>query len=184
MPTLSTSSTRRTLADTASAPARIASATGAGAAAAIKPFLRRWMAAGMLLAAALLATLYIANAIAVNSLLADITSLEGERDAVRRENEKLRSELLRLMSVDRVTASAGKFGLVLPPVPPQSLGSAAAPQSRASAPATDVPASDESVADESAADEQAGNRAQDEAAGSGSAGTAGDAEPTGSRAAR
>lgn len=93
----------------------------------VRPFLRRWMTAGLLLAAAVLATLYIANAIAVDNLLVDITSLERERDVALSENEKLRAELLRLMSVERVTTLAGeRLGLVLPARPPQDLTSGAA----------------------------------------------------------
>lgn len=76
----------------------------------------------MLLGAATLATLYIANAIAVNDLLGDITSLEHERDLAQTENEKLRAELLRLMSVERVTTlGRDRLGLVQPAQPPQEL---------------------------------------------------------------
>ncbi len=76
----------------------------------------------MLLGAATLATLYIANAIAVNDLLGDITSLEHERDLAQTENEKLRAELLRMMSVERVTTlGRDRLGLVQPAQPPQEL---------------------------------------------------------------
>ncbi len=92
----------------------------------IRPFLRRWLTAGMLLAASLLAVLYISNAIAVNELTTTIASLEQERDVVRGENEKLRAELLRLMSVERVsTIAAGRLGMVQPLRPPQALAPAA-----------------------------------------------------------
>jgi len=88
----------------------------------VRPFLRRWTAAAMLLVAAGLAVLYISNAIAVNSLMTDITSIERERDAARNENERLRAELLRLMSVERVTSIAsGKLGMVQPARPPVTL---------------------------------------------------------------
>jgi cell division protein FtsL len=76
----------------------------------------------MLLLAAGLAVLYISNAIAVNSLMADITSIERECDAARNENERLRAELLRLMSVERVTSIASqKLGMVQPATPPVTL---------------------------------------------------------------
>jgi cell division protein FtsL len=76
----------------------------------------------MLLVAAALAVLYIANAIAVNDLLTDITSLERERDVVRAENERLRAELLRLMSVERISSVASeKLGMVQPAQPPVGL---------------------------------------------------------------
>lgn len=89
----------------------------------IRPFLRRWLAAMMLLGAALLAVLYISNAIAVNDLLASISSLEHDRDVARADNEKLRAELLRLMSVERVTSLAGaRLGMVQPVQPPQMMG--------------------------------------------------------------
>ena len=89
----------------------------------IRPFLRRWLAASMLLGAALLAVLYISNAIAVNDLLADIASLEHDRDIARADNEKLRAELLRLMSVERVTSlAATRLGMVQPAQPPQMMG--------------------------------------------------------------
>jgi len=79
----------------------------------------------MLLGAALLATLYISNAIAVNDLLANIASLEHERDMARVDNEKLRAELLRLMSVERVTTLASsRLGMVQPAQPPQMMGAA------------------------------------------------------------
>lgn len=91
-----------------------------------RPFLRRWLTAGMLLAAALLAILYIANAIAVNDLTGTIASLEHEQDVVRRENEKLRAELLRLMSVERVTSiAADRLGMVQPARAPLALTPAA-----------------------------------------------------------
>lgn len=91
----------------------------------VRPFLRRWLAAMMLLGAALLATLYISNAIAVNDLLANIASLEHERDMARVDNEKLRAELLRLMSVERVTTLASsRLGMVQPAQPPQMMGAA------------------------------------------------------------
>lgn len=86
----------------------------------------------MLLGAAMLATLYIANAIAVNDLLGDITSLEHERDLAQTENEKLRAELLRLMSVERVTTlGRDRLGLVQPAQPPQELLPSSAPRSAA-----------------------------------------------------
>lgn len=82
----------------------------------------------MLLGAALLAVLYISNAIAVNDLLANISSLEHDRDVARADNEKLRAELLRLMSVERVTSlAAGRLGMVQPAQPPQMMG--ASPES-------------------------------------------------------
>ena len=88
----------------------------------VRPFLRRWVTAAMLLAGAVLATLYISNAIAVNDLLASIASLEHDRDVARGENEKLRAELLKLMAVERVTSIAsGQLGMVQPIQPPQSI---------------------------------------------------------------
>jgi cell division protein FtsL len=85
-------------------------------------FIRRWITAGMLLVAAALAVVYVSNAIAVNKLLSEITSLERERDAVRGDNERLRAELLRLMSVERVTTLAtDQLGMVQPAHPPIAL---------------------------------------------------------------
>jgi cell division protein FtsL len=76
----------------------------------------------MLLVAATLAVIYVSNAIAVNDLLAEITSLERERDGVRSDNERLRAELLRLMSVERVTSiAADKLGMTQPAYPPVAL---------------------------------------------------------------
>ncbi len=86
-----------------------------------KRLFRRWFAAGVLLVAAVLAVLYVSNAIAVNDLLEDITSLEADHREVLRENEQLRAELYRLMSVERVTAAAQKLGLVQPDQPPTAL---------------------------------------------------------------
>ena len=84
---------------------------------------RRWLTALMLFVAAGLAVAYIANAIAVNNLVASIASLEREREGVRSDNEQLRGELLRMMSVERVTALAsGQLGLVSPQRPPIALG--------------------------------------------------------------
>lgn len=84
---------------------------------------RRWLTAAMLFVAASLAVAYIANAIAVNNLVDAIGSLERERDAVRSDNERLRGELLRMMSVERVTAQASKqLGLISPQRPPVALG--------------------------------------------------------------
>ncbi|HVZ37745.1 MAG TPA: FtsL-like putative cell division protein [Candidatus Kapabacteria bacterium] len=104
----------------------------------VRPFLRRWVTAAMLFAAAVLATLYIANAIAVNDLLGTISSLETEHDAVRNDNAQLRAELLRLMSVDRVTSLASsRLGMVQPAMPPQELGMQA---SATQASATQTPA--------------------------------------------
>jgi hypothetical protein len=83
---------------------------------------RRWLTALMLFVAAALAVAYIANAIAVNNLVGSIASLEREREGVRSENERLRGELLRMMSVERVTALAsGPLGLVSPQRPPIAL---------------------------------------------------------------
>jgi hypothetical protein len=94
---------------------------------AVRPFLRRWLAASMLLGSALLAVLYISNAIAVNDLMSDIASLEHDRDIARADNEKLRAEMLRLMSVERVTSLASsRLGMVQPAQPPQMMGMAAA----------------------------------------------------------
>jgi len=88
----------------------------------------------MLLAGAVLATLYISNAIAVNDLMANIASLEHDRDLARGENEKLRAELLKLMAVERVTSIAsGQLGMVQPIQPPQSI----APDARSEASARD-----------------------------------------------
>jgi hypothetical protein len=83
---------------------------------------RRWLTAAMLFVAAALAVAYIANAIAVNGLVAEIASIDRERDEVRAENERLRGELLRMMSVERVTAQAGRqLGLISPERPPIAL---------------------------------------------------------------
>jgi cell division protein FtsL len=90
---------------------------------AVRPFLRRWMAAMLLLVASTLAVLYISNSIAVDDLLADIASLEHDRDQARGDNEKLRAELLRLMAVDRVTSlAASRLGMTQPAQPPLMIG--------------------------------------------------------------
>lgn len=82
-------------------------------------FVRRWFAAGTLLLASGLIVLYVANSIAINNLMADITSLERERDLTRNENEKLRADLLKLMAVERVSNLAqGKLGMMQPTAPP------------------------------------------------------------------
>lgn len=86
-----------------------------------RPLLRRWGAAAAILLTAGLAVLFVANSIAVNELLSSITSVEAERDAARQENERLRAELLRLMSVERVTEQALGMGLIQPEAPPISL---------------------------------------------------------------
>lgn len=78
----------------------------------------------MLLVSSVIAVLYIANAIAVNDLMIDITSLQRERDVVLRNNEQLRAELLRLMSVDRITGIArDRLGMIMPARPPLSIPS-------------------------------------------------------------
>ncbi len=88
----------------------------------MRPLLRRWTTAGMLLVAATLAVLYISNAIAINNLMSDITSLEHERDQILGENEGFRADLLRLMSVDRIAGIAtSKLGMVQPGRPPQPI---------------------------------------------------------------
>lgn len=85
----------------------------------------------MLFVAASLAVAYIANAIAVNNIVASIASLEKEREGVRSENERLRGELLRMMSVERVTAQATeRIGLVSPQRPPVALSPLAGAASR------------------------------------------------------
>ncbi|MBS1911847.1 MAG: hypothetical protein JST22_07660 [Bacteroidetes bacterium] len=130
MPTFSTSTTGRTMARGAvgeayGEPLRSTAAAGEPVpeGGVVRPFLRRWVTAAMLFVAAVLATLYIANAIAVNDLLGTISSLETEHDAVRNDNAQLRAELLRLMSVDRVTSLASsRLGMVQPAMPPQELG--------------------------------------------------------------
>jgi cell division protein FtsL len=86
----------------------------------VRPALRRWTAVAMLLVASTLAVLYVANAIAVNDLMVDITSLERERESVLRTNEALRAELNRLTSVDRITAiAAHDLHMVMPAQPPR-----------------------------------------------------------------
>jgi hypothetical protein len=93
----------------------------------------------MLLAAAVLATLYISNAIAVNDLMVSIASLEHDRDAARANNEKVRAELLKLMAVERVTSiAAGRLGMVQPVQPPLALS----PGTRAELPAAGIPRRD------------------------------------------
>ncbi len=87
-----------------------------------RPFIRRWLTAGMLMVASIIVILYVSNAIAVNDLLGRITSIEQERDGIRRENERLRAELLRLMSVRRVTTLATeRLGMVQPARPPVAI---------------------------------------------------------------
>jgi cell division protein FtsB len=83
---------------------------------------RRWSTAALLLVAAILVAAYVANAIAVNSIVASIASLQKERDAVRADNERQRAELLRLTSVERITELAEhRLGLVQPTMPPIAL---------------------------------------------------------------
>ncbi|MCE2503726.1 MAG: hypothetical protein J4G05_06680 [Chlorobi bacterium] len=86
-----------------------------------RSFLSRWSAAGLILVAAALAVLFVANAIHVNELLRGVTSVEAERDAVKRENEGLRAELTRLMSVDQITERATGIGMIQPEKPPKAL---------------------------------------------------------------
>lgn len=86
-----------------------------------RSLLRRWTAAALILGTAVLAVLFVANAIKVNELLGSITSVEGEIESVRRNNEQLRAELLRLMSVEQITDRAEKLGMVHPDVPPAPL---------------------------------------------------------------
>jgi cell division protein FtsL len=74
-------------------------------------------------AASLLTVGFVANAIKVNQLLDSITSVESEISTVTRENERLRSELNRLQSVDDITRKADALGLMEPTVPPVSLSS-------------------------------------------------------------
>lgn len=132
-PTISTRrSTRARVAPAAARPAEPALPLPAGKGK-VRPFLRRWLTAGMLLGASLLAIFYISNAIAVNDLTATISSLEHEGDVVRRENEKLRAEMLRLMSVERVTSlAAERLGMVQPARPPLALTPAARMEAMAS----------------------------------------------------
>lgn len=85
-------------------------------------FVRRWLAAAMMLVAALLALFFVANAIAVNELMENVTRLEAERNAERRQNEGLRSELTRLTSVDRIVEAAAAIGMVEPERPPRTIG--------------------------------------------------------------
>ena len=84
-------------------------------------FLRRWSAAGLILLASVLAVLFVANAIYVNELLRGVTSLEAERDVIKRENEGLRAELTRLTSVEQITERAVKIGMIQPEKPPVGL---------------------------------------------------------------
>jgi len=84
-------------------------------------FLRRWFAAGTILVTALLAVLFVANAIKVNELLGSITSVESELDDVKRNNERLRAELLRLMSVEQITRRGKEIGMIQPDLPPVPL---------------------------------------------------------------
>ena len=86
-----------------------------------RSLLRRWTAAALILGTAVLAVLFVANAIKVNELLGSITSVEGEIESVRRSNEQLRAELLRLMSVEQITDRAEELGMVHPDVPPAPL---------------------------------------------------------------
>jgi hypothetical protein len=83
--------------------------------------LRRWVAAGLILGAALLTVAFVANAIKVNELLAAVASVEEERNGIRQENERLRAELLRLMSVEQVTRRATELGMVQPDAAPIAL---------------------------------------------------------------
>jgi cell division protein FtsL len=92
----------------------------------------------MLLVSAVLAVIYVSNAIAVNDLLSRITSLERERDGARGENDRLRSELLRLMSVERVSAvAAEKLGMTQPAHPPVPLSVPGGKQEGTTEPSTE-----------------------------------------------
>ncbi|MGE3799983.1 MAG: FtsL-like putative cell division protein [Candidatus Kapaibacterium sp.] len=86
-----------------------------------RSFLHRWSAVGLILLASVLAVLFVANAIHVNDLLRNVTSVEAERDEVRRENERLRAELTRLMSVEQITERAAAIGMIQPERPPIGL---------------------------------------------------------------
>ncbi|KXK57077.1 MAG: Cell division protein FtsL [Chlorobi bacterium OLB7] len=93
-----------------------------------------WVASGLIV-------LYVANSIAINNLVADITSLERERDATRNENEKLRAELLKLMAVERVSQLArARLGMAQPTVPPVLLQEPSAVVPPANAQATGISA--------------------------------------------
>lgn len=86
------------------------------------PFVRRWLTALLLMVAAGLIVLYVANSIAITNLMVGITSLERERDMVRNDNERLRADLVRLMSVERVASLATqRLGMVQPTQPPVAL---------------------------------------------------------------
>ena len=86
-----------------------------------RSILHRWSAAGLILLGAILAVLFVANAIYVNELLRGVTSVEAERDAIKRENEQLRAELTRLMSVEEITGRAEEIGMIQPQRPPTGL---------------------------------------------------------------
>ncbi len=119
-----------------------------------RPFMRRWLTAAMLMVAAVLAVLYVSNAIRINELLESITSLEHERDQVRSENERMRGELLRLMSVERVSSiAAERLGLVQPAYPPVALE----PTGRRAAEGRDANGRDASGRDASGRDADARN---------------------------
>ena len=88
-----------------------------------RSFFHRWSAAGLILLGSILAVLFVANAIHVNDLLRNVTSVEGERDEVKRENERLRAELTRLMSVEQISERAVAIGMIQPERPPIALSS-------------------------------------------------------------
>ena len=79
------------------------------------------MAAALILGASLLTLLFVANALKVDELLVQITTLEAERNIERQQNDALRSRLTRLTSVDEVTRRATALGMVQPERPPLQL---------------------------------------------------------------
>lgn len=67
---------------------------------------------GMLLAVVGFIVLFVSNVIAVNSLSGEIVNSSSALQRTVDENQQLRAEISRLTAVDRITAEAGKLGLV------------------------------------------------------------------------
>lgn len=87
-----------------------------------KRTLNRWGIFGLLALAALIVIVYVNNTLAINRLVAEIDQLKKERDRSVHMNEKLRSEIIRLQSAERITTIAReKLGMSTATVPPEKI---------------------------------------------------------------
>ncbi len=84
--------------------------------------LNRWGLLGLLVLSAALIVFFVSNVIAVNKLVDDIDARRGELEELERQNERLKAELVRLQSPDRVTAFAREnLGMIQAPQAPNRL---------------------------------------------------------------